>query len=346
MFSFLKKPELNKVTLISEARTLLVARDKTLLEAMLAEGMAMPHDCKVGSCGTCKFKLIDGRIRELSPSALALERDQLSAGYRLACQALPRSDLTIALDAPLSTQQAVENYSATIIAAPRLCPDIINLIVELDRPLTFTPGQYADLNVHGIDGPRSYSFAFAPKNGSARQLQFHVRHVPGGAFTDWLFGGDRIGTQLMVAAPYGEFRLKTSTAPMLCIAGGSGLAPIMAILQEAHALGANRPVNLLYGARTKAHLYCLDEISALAADWNAPFEFIPVLSEESPDSPWEGARGLVTQQIAAIPDKAQCEAYLCGPPAMVDHAEEELLSAGVPRDAISADRFLDRSSRR
>ena len=301
MFSFLKKPELNKVTLASEARTLLVARDKTLLEAMLAEGLAMPHDCKVGSCGTCKFKLVDGRIRELSPSALALERDDLSAGYRLACQALPRSDLT---------------------------------------------GQYADLSAPGIDGPRSYSFAFAPKAGPARQLQFHVRHVPGGTFTDWLFGGERIGTQLMVSAPYGEFHLKTSTAPMLCIAGGSGLAPIMAILQEALANGANRPVVLLYGARSQAHLYCLDGIGELKAAWNGPFEFRPVLSEEAPDSAWDGARGLVTQQIAGLLDKALCEAYLCGPPAMVALAEEELLKAGVSRDTISADRFLDRSSAR
>lgn len=346
MFSFLKKPELNKVTLASEARTLLVARDKTLLEAMLAEGLAMPHDCKVGSCGTCKFKLVDGRIRELSPSALALERDDLSAGYRLACQALPRSDLTIALDAPLLSQQTVENYSATIVASPRLCPDIINLIVELDRPLSFTPGQYADLSAPGIDGPRSYSFAFAPKAGPARQLQFHVRHVPGGTFTDWLFGGERIGTQLMVSAPYGEFHLKTSTAPMLCIAGGSGLAPIMAILQEALANGANRPVVLLYGARSQAHLYCLDGIGELKAAWNGPFEFRPVLSEEAPDSAWDGARGLVTQQIAGLLDEALCEAYLCGPPAMVDLAEEELLKAGVSRDTISADRFLDRSSAR
>lgn len=92
--------------------------------------------------------------------------------------------------------------------------------------------------------------------------------------------------------------------------------------------------------------HALEQISELKAAWKGPFQLAPVLSEETPDSPWQGARGLVTQQIAAIPDKAQCEAYLCGPPAMVDHAEEEFLSAGVPRDAISADRFLDRSSAR
>lgn len=346
MFSFLKKSEPNTVTLASEGRSLLVARDKTLLEAMLAEGLAMPHDCKVGSCGTCRFKLLDGKIRELSPSALALERDQLLAGYRLACQAIPRSDLTIALDAPLSIQQAVEDYSATIVATPRLCGDIINLIVELDRPLSFTPGQYADLSAPGIDGPRSYSFAFAPAAGPTRQLRFHVRHVPGGAFTDWLFGGERIGTQLKLAAPYGEFQLRTSTAPILCIAGGSGLAPIIAILQAGLALGAARPVVLLYGARSQANLYCLDEIGELKAAWKAPFEFIPVLSDEAADSDWQGARGLVTQQIAAMPIAAPCEAYLCGPPAMVDLAEDELIKAGLARDAISADRFLDRSNPR
>jgi xylene monooxygenase electron transfer component len=346
MFSFLKKPKSNLITVDGGAQSLMVPSGKTLLEAMLAEGLAMPHDCKVGSCGTCKFKLVDGKIRELSPSALVLERAELADGYRLACQAMPRSDLTIALETPLSKQQAVEEYAATIVAAPRLCPDIINLIVEIDRPLAFTPGQYADLCAPGIDGPRSYSFAFAPSAGSAQRLAFHVRHVPGGAFTDWLFGADRIGTQITLAAPYGQFRLKPGSAPMLCIAGGSGLAPIMAILQQALALGAQRPVTLLYGARSQLHLYCLEEIALLHAAWKADFEFRPVLSEEFPDSDWAGARGFVTDQIASIPALASHEAYLCGPPAMIDLAEKALLDGGLASDAIAADRFLDRSCTR
>jgi len=346
MFSFLKKPKSNRVTVEVGAQSLMVPSGKTLLEAMLAEGLAMPHDCKVGSCGTCKFRLVDGNIRELSPSALVLERAELAAGYRLACQAMPRTDLTIALDAPLLKQQAVQEYTATIAAAPRLCPDIINLIVELDRPLDFTPGQYADLSAPGIDGPRSFSFAFAPAPGAVQQLQFHVRHVPGGAFTDWLFGGDRIGTQLKVTAPFGQFRLKSGSAPMLCIAGGSGLAPIMAILQEALAFGAHRPVTLLYGARSQPHLYCLEEIGELRAAWKADFEFRPVLSEEPSESSWPGARGLVTAQIASVPGLAFHEAYLCGPPAMIDVAEQALLDCGVAKAAIAADRFLDKSNAR
>lgn len=132
---------------------------------------------------------------------------------------------------------------------------------------------------------------------------------------------------------------------MLCIAGGSGLAPIIAILQEELASGGSRPVILLYGARSQRHLYCLDEIARLKDAWPAQFSFVPTLSEEPQDSDWTGARGLVTSQLTEIPDLPQHEAYLCGPPAMVDAAEKLLLEAGLERDAISADRFVDRSTR-
>lgn len=346
MFTFLKKQQSSKVIITGESATLEIPRGKTMLEAMLADGLAMPHDCKVGSCGTCRFKLVEGKIGELSPSALVLERDALSQGYRLACQAMPRSDLVIALDAPLSRQQAVERFSATIVATPRLCPDIIQLVVELDRPIRFIPGQYADLTAPGIAEPRSYSFAFAPDRGEATRLEFHVRHVPGGLFTDWLFGEERTGGTLELSGPFGQFRLKDSTEAMLCLAGGSGLAPIMAILQHARSLGASRPVTLLYGARTQQHLYCLGEIEALRSAWNAPFEFIPVLSEEDERSGWTGARGLVTDPIARLAGLARTEAYLCGPPAMIDAAEAQLVQQGVLPELVAADRFLDKSTTR
>ncbi|MFD1104900.1 hypothetical protein [Sphingobium olei] len=133
---------------------------------------------------------------------------------------------------------------------------------------------------------------------------------------------------------------------MLCLAGGSGLAPIMAILQQAQSMGANRPVTLLYGARTRQHLYCLDEIEALSAAWDAPFEFVPVLSEEDAGSDWTGGRGLVTEPIARLPGLTRTEAYLCGPPAMIDAAEAQLIQHGVLPEMIAADRFLDKSTMR
>jgi NAD(P)H-flavin reductase/ferredoxin len=344
MFSFLRKSKSSTVTVEGLASPLDVPAGKTLLEAMLGSSLAMPHDCKVGSCGTCKFKLLSGKISELSPSALALKGEELRGGYRLACQAIPRSDLVIRVDTPLASGLAVENYAGTIVAAPRLCDDIIGLTIDLDRPLSFAPGQYADLTAPGIDGARSYSFAFAATYGAVERLHFHIRHVPGGAFTDWLFGADRTGVKLTVAAPYGQFRLKPGNGPVLCIAGGSGLAPIVSILQEALAAGGTRPVHLLYGARRKSNLYAIGDIEALRERWNAPFTFVPALSDEDPNSDWAGARGLITEQIALVVDLLAHEAYLCGPPAMIDLAEAKLLDAGLDRKAIAADRFLDRST--
>lgn len=345
MLSFLRKSKVNTVLVEGSSTTLEVPAGKTLLEAMLGLGLDMPHDCKVGSCGTCKFRLVSGKISELSPSALALEGEELRGGYRLACQAIPRSDLSNAVDTPFDKRIPVEEYRGIIVAVPRLCEDIIGLTIDVDRPLAFKPGQYADLIVPGVDGARSYSFAFAALARSTQRLHFHVRHVPGGEFTDWLFDTDRTGTELTIAAPYGQFALKDSKAPMLCIAGGSGLAPILAILQQALAAGGTRPVHLLYGARRQANLYALPDITALRERWHASFEFVPALSDENPNSDWKGARGLITEQIALVSDLPAHEVYLCGPPAMIDIAEASLIAAGVERSAISADRFLDRSNR-
>lgn len=342
MISFFKKSGPHKVSIADTDQTIDASPDRTLLETLLGLGMDMPHDCKVGSCGTCRFRLIEGKVKELSPSALALEKEELDEGYRLACQAMPRSDLTIAANMSGARVQPVESYSARISGMPRLCPDIIGLTLETDRPVVFAPGQYADLSVDAVDGARSYSFAFAPKAGSAQSLLFNIRHVPGGAFTDWLFSTDRVGETVCLSAPYGDFALRDSSAPMLCIAGGSGLAPIISILELQLEQGADRPVTLHYGARTQAHLYNLDVIARLKEAWNAPFEFVPVLSEESDDSDWEGERGLVVDLIDRVPGLSRHEAYLCGPPVMIDIAESRLLACGMDAGAISADRFLDR----
>lgn len=344
MFSFFQKVRSHQITIAGQSESVDASPKNTLLETLLGTGLTMPHDCKVGSCGTCRFRLLDGKIKELSPSALALDRDALVAGYRLACQAMPRSDLEIAVDAELKWQQPMQEFRAKIIATPRLCPDIIGLVLELDRSISFTPGQHADLSVSSVEGPRTYSFAFAPVYAAVSKVHFHVRHVPGGAFTDWLFGGDRVGQELNLTGPDGEFYLKVRDKPILCIAGGSGLAPILSILQSAQLYGSPRPVTLLYGARTQAHLYCLEEIEKLRQEWPTPFTFVPVLSEEDPASSWTGARGLVTDQIASLKELAGHDVYLCGPPPMIDAAEAVLIEADVPQDAISADRFHDRSA--
>lgn len=330
------------VTVTPGGRQFSVASGQTLLEAGLLAGVGIEHDCKVGSCGTCKYRLISGKLSELSPSALALTGEQLQAGYRLACQCIPKSDLEIALDS-VNDVAPLTSTAGVIARVTKLTHDIVELDIRLATPLVYRAGQYADLLVEAVPGARSYSFAAAPITGGNSAISFHVRNVPGGGFTGWLFGADRSGASVSVMGPQGVFGLHDANAPILCIGGGSGLAPLKAILEQALAEGVTRPVTLLYGARSQADLYCLDAIEAMRSAWKAPFEFRPVLSAEPAGSAWSGARGLVADFAPRVENLARCQAYLCGPPPMVDAAEAILLRHGLHQQAIFADRFYDRS---
>ncbi len=343
MFSLFKKKS-HRIAVPEHGISFEVNPGATVLEAALANGLRMPHDCKVGTCGTCRYRLQEGRVREIRPSALALSTQQLDAGYHLGCQSLPRSDLTIALDELAPEPVFHSNRIDGIIAAVTpLSHDIVQLSVNLKQPMSFVAGQYADLSVPAIDGARSYSFSSAPRGAPAQTVNFHIRRVPNGAFTGWLFEGERAGLEMSVCGPQGNFHLREdSHAPILCVGGGSGLAPLMSILDEALWAGSVRPVTLLYGARTQKDLYCVAEIKALAAAWPTTFQYIPVLSAEPEDTDWQGARGFVSDHIAGVADLAAYHAYLCGPPPMVDAAESALLSAGLSAAVIHADRFYDR----
>ena len=183
---------------------------------------------------------------------------------------------------------------------------------------------------------RSYSFA-TPAQPNA-QVSFFVRQVPQGVFSGHVHTQPLVGQRVSVQGPAGDFWLRPGEGPLLCVAGGSGLAPLLALLQGALDSGVQRPVRLVFGARTQADLYALDEIAALAQAWPLPFDFVPVLSQEPEGSDWPGARGLVTLALGARPEPAT-QAYLCGPPAMVDAVEAHLVAQGVARADIHADRF-------
>jgi p-cymene monooxygenase electron transfer component len=167
--------------------------------------------------------------------------------------------------------------------------------------------------------------------------------VPGGAFTTWLFEGDRVGSTLTLRGPLGQFRLRQADGPIVCVAGGSGLAPIKCMLEKALLDQCVRPVTLFYGGREQRDLYGREAIAELAARWPAPFDYIPVLSSENAQSDWTGQRGLVADKLLGLPELAQSQIYLCGPPPMVDAADALARRAGVPAEAVFADRFFDRS---
>jgi NAD(P)H-flavin reductase len=240
--------------------------------------------------------------------------------------------------------QSVEVFKGVIKDTQMLTHDIMQVNVELDRPISFTAGQFADIGLEGFARHRSYSFAGAPEAGGQNALSFHVRSVPGGSYTEWLFAQERKNEAFELHGPSGSFWLRTSDAPILAVAGGSGMAPLKSILDDALSKGINRPVTYLFGAREQRDLYCLDEMRALTEKWPTSFNFIPVLSEEPEGSDWTGKRGLVTafinDETAGFPVN-DAHAYLCGPPGMIDATLVVLEQAGLGLDHIHYDKFLD-----
>lgn len=335
------------VTAMPSGRQFTANSGQSILEAALAQGIAFPHSCTVGTCGSCKCRLVDGRIREISNFAYVLDAAELRGGVILACQAEARSAVT--LDVPgLSDKRlhGAADYVGTLTATADLTHDIKRVTLTLDRPISFDAGQYAHLSVEDVWGARAYSFANAPSAGGSTTLNFFIRHVPGGMFTDLLFSGGLAGKPIKVHGPSGNFWLRESRAPLIGVAGGSGLAPLLSMLEDAAARNVGRPCVLLFGARTQADLYAQDELAALAQRWNGAFTFVPVLSHEAADSGWHGERGLVTERIAAHAGalaSGDAEAYLCGPPPMIDAAMPVLAGLGLAPGNLHFDKFLDGS---
>jgi len=349
---FGKKPASSHAVRITPASVEFRAQPKeTLLQAALTQGIAFPHDCRAGGCGTCKCRLVKGKVKELTDKSYLLSAEELRDNYVLACQSVPQSDVEVEVELrDAATLAPVQQSMAHVTGIVPLTHDIVHLTVELEHALAFTPGQYCELAA--LDGSaagitRRYSFANVPDaNGTSRRAEFFIRKVPGGCFTEWLFRDAKVGDALDLSAPFGEFALRESTAPMLCIAGGSGLAPVLSLLQGAlQSMRRPREVTLVFGARREQDLYMLDAIETLRREWPVRFDFVPVLADEPVGSSWTGRRGLIADYLAGIPggSLSSQQAYLCGPPGMIDSCVSFLQDAGLPESAIFFDKFLDAS---
>lgn len=333
MFSWFKKNK-NHSAWVNHHAVPVAARE-TLLQAGLRAGLDMPYSCRVGGCGTCKCKLVDGKVRQLTDFSYVLSEQEMQQGYILACQSVPLGEIRVeaVLDRPLAAAQQV---GGRVLAQQRLTHDITLLRVRLDDSLRYLAGQYVELSVASLPGvARNYSFATAPSHDGI--AEFFVRRVPGGLFSAHINDQQLVGEAVSLRGPLGDFHLHPGTGPLLMVAGGSGLAPIRAILQDAAAQGLTRPVRVLFGARRQQDLYLLDELEQLARQWPAAFSVLPVLSEPGDDD-WTGARGLITEHFGAV--SADTDAYLCGPPVMVDAASDVLRQQGIDPARIHADRFL------
>ena len=320
-----------------------VEAGQTVLESALKQGISYPHDCTVGTCGSCRSKLRSGKVEAITPFSYTLSKDELEAGYILACQAIAKSDLVIEVDVASGAAIAPSTQPAELVGIDDLTHDIKRLTWRLQTPLSWRAGQYAKVRWNGGAKQRSYSFAHAPDRAGLLEVSTFVRHVPGGAFTDLIFKQGPGETVFELDGPHGNFWLREGTGPILCIAGGSGLAPILSLLQDAANRRVRRDCVLLFGARARRDLYAAEEISAIRSAWTAGFDFWPVLSEEEA----QGFRhGLVTEHVPAALEKlgGGAQAYMCGPPPMIDAAIHAVSARGVALDDIHYDKFTDAST--
>jgi CDP-4-dehydro-6-deoxyglucose reductase len=340
-----KKPA--RATIEPGGQTIAVAAGQKLLGAALEAGLDWPHDCRVGSCGTCRCRLRAGKIKPLSDFIYTLDARDIENGMILACQSLLKSDVVVEVALGQRTNVAIERYAATIARVTDLTHDIVEVAVRVGEPcfLQALAGQYVELKIAGVALPRCYSFARPPACENAGEVSFFIRHVPGGEFTDWLFAEPRTGAAIGISGPYGNFYQRDGDGPMICVAGGSGLAPIRALIEDGAQAGLQRDLHVYFGARTQADLYAMEEIEQLGSTWGGQFSLTAVLSAEPADSGWTGARGLVIEALAQFGAQASgAQAYLCGPPAMVDAALPVLAQLGIADSAIFYDKFEDAST--
>ncbi len=295
-----------------------------MLDAALDAGWALPYSCRRGACESCRAPVVSGEFT--GPTAFG--------GDALLCQAHPRSDLEIA---PREMQRldpsARKRVKAKVYRLERPAQDVA--VLQLRFPagvrVKFQAGQYLEV-ILGDGSRRAFSMANPPQQSDGALL--HVRILPGGAFSDRALGALKSGDPLEVELPFGDFRLREADKPAILLAGGTGFAPMKAIVEDALKRGIGRELVLYWGARTRSGLYA----EALARKW--PLRFVPVLSEEA----WEGRRGLVHAAVLAdFASLAGHDVYACGAPAMIDAARRAFVAErALPPHAFFADPFAPR----
>jgi propane monooxygenase reductase subunit len=322
-----------------------VDEDETVLEGAFRQGLMLMHGCKEGQCSACKSFLLDGEVDLERYSTFALPDYEQDEGWTLLCRAHAVTDLEVELinydEEILRSGVAVQTLAANVEAIEPLTHDITRLVLRLPEgaEMTFHPGQYVDIGIPGTSEHRSFSMANTP-NGDGL-LEFMIKLYPGGHFSGLLETGQIVvGDTLQVKGPYGVFTLRESSErPLLFIGGGAGMAPILSLLRSLAERGIARPGTYYYGARTEADLFHLDELETLRGSIPG-FRFVPALSESDRSTVWEGETGLITEVVQrSEPELAGVDAYLCGPPPMVDAAIALLVQNGVPESRIYFDKF-------
>jgi len=325
------------------------SEDETVLDAAFRQGVMLMHGCKEGQCAACKAFLLEGDM-DMDPfSTFALNEFEEEEGYVLLCRSHAYSDLEVELigyhEDMLQTGIPLQRITAEVEEIEDLTHDIKRLVLELVDPpeMQFLSGQYAELYIPGTQEHRAYSMANTPT--TEKRAEFIIKVYPEGRFSSELLDKKlEVGDSLTMSVPYGVFTLREkSEGDVIFVGGGSGMAPILSILRHMAESGIERNVTFYYGALTRKDLFYLDEIQELGEQLPAEFKFVPALSEPEDDE-WDGETGLVTDVIDRLEDDLSgMEAYMAGPPPMIDAALPVLTNLGLEKEHIYYDKFTQTS---
>lgn len=311
-----------------------VNEDETILNAAFKQGIMLMHGCKEGQCSACKSFILDGEVDLDRYSTFALPDFEEAEGWTLLCRAHPYSDLEIELinydEEIIHGGVPPRTISTSVVSVQALTSDIHSLKLKPSEPFEFKAGQYVDIQIPGTELHRSFSMA----NTDSDSLEFMIKHYEGGKFSGLLKDGSiKPGDELSVTGPYGVFTLRPSSPRrLLFIGGGAGMAPILSLLRSLKGSASERDRSYYYGARTEADLFQLEELGELECG------FVPALSEDS--NGWKGECGLITDVVSRLEDDiAEVDAYVCGPPPMVEATIALLEAKGVPEAHIYYDKF-------
>jgi len=330
-----------EVTLEPSGKVITIKEGQTLLDAAIRNGVQVAYGCRHGSCSACKCQVLDGEYeimdRVSEYSLMSFEREE---GFTLMCSTLVESDLVIEVDEEESDLPffAVKDFEAEVVENKPCTPDIhlIKLKLLVPDSIEYGSGQFFEFNIPGIDETRAYSLANKHQEGNI--LEFHIKRVPNGKGSNYMCSLE-VGSAVTGSGPYGSMQLRSREKDLLFVAGGSGMAPIKALLEEAFSQPFEKEVWFFYGARAKKDLYLMKKWQEFEHQYSN-FHFIPALSQPDESDDWNGEVGFIADVISkTIESTAGMDAYLCGPPIMIETTCDVLYKSGIKGTDIAYDEF-------
>ena len=339
-----------QVSVQPSGRAFSVDKDETILAAGVRQGVGLPYGCKDGACGSCKCLKVSGEIQMSAYQSKALSDEELAKGMVLTCRATALSDVVLESRQVTSADAfPIRKMPVRIASMEKMSPDVMRIMLQLPSTenMQYHAGQYVEFLLR--DGSRrAYSVANAPHTlaAGAPLVELHIRHMPGGKFTDHVFGAMKDKEIQRIEAPFGSFYLREdSDKPMVLLASGTGFAPIKALLEHMQHTNIQRPATFYWGGRRPSDIDMNDWVTAQLA-LMPNLQFIPVVSDALPEDHWTGRTGFVHAAVLQdIADLSGYQVYACGAPVVIESAQRDYAAHGLPAEEFFADSFTSEADK-